>query len=147
MLHVSTHGRVCIDDHSRVAYVAILGDERKESCVDHLRRSVAWYERQGVTVSGVMTDNGSGYVSHHFAAACEELGVRHIRTRPYRPQTNGKAERFIQTMLREWAYVAPYPSAAARARALGPWLARYNLERPHGGIGGVPPITRLPRRV
>jgi len=138
---------VCVDDHSRVAYVEILGDERKERCAGFLRRAVAWYERRGVHVEGVMTDNGSGYVSKHFRGTCDELDVRHIRTRPYRPQTNGKAERFIQTLLREWAYVRAYKSAPARARALGPWLERYNRHRPHRGIGGVPPITRLPRRV
>lgn len=138
---------VCVDDHSRVAYVEVLGDEHKERCAGFLRRAVAWYERRGVSVKGVMTDNGSGYVSKHFGAVCDELAARHLRTRPYRPQTNGKAERFIQTLQREWAYARPYRTAAARARALGPWLEQYNRERPHRSIGRVPPITRLPGQV
>jgi len=138
---------VCVDDHSRVAYVEILANEKKETCTGFLRRAVAWYAELGVRTEGVMTDNGSGYVSKLFRGACEDLGTRHVRTRPYRPQTNGKAERFIQTLLREWAYERPYRSARARARALGPWLERYNRERPHRGIGRVAPITRLPRLV
>jgi transposase InsO family protein len=138
---------VCVDDHSRVAYVEILADERKETCAGFLRRATQWYETRGVRIERVMTDNGSGYVSRFFGATCESLGARHLRTRPYRPQTNGKAERFIQTLLREWAYARPYRSARARATALGPWLERYNHIRPHRGIGRVAPITRLPEGV
>lgn len=138
---------VCVDDHSRVAYVEVLPNERKESCTGFLERAVVWYAQRGIVTERVMTDNGSGYVSKLFGAACAGLGARHVRTRPYRPQTNGKAERFIQTLLREWAYERPYRSAAARARALGPWLERYNHRRPHRGIGGKPPITRLPAEV
>ena len=138
---------VCVDDHSRVAYVEILPNEKRESCVGFLERAVAWYESRGVAIERVMTDNGPAYVSKRFGAMCAELGARHIRTRPYRPQTNGKAERFIQTLLREWAYERPYRGARARATALGPWLERYNHTRPHRGIGGTTPITRLPAEV
>ena len=138
---------VCIDDHSRLAYVEVLDDERKETAAGFLRRAVEWYEDRNVSTQRVMTDNGSCYRSKHFAAACAGLAVRHLFTRPYRPQTNGKAERLIRTLLEEWAYGRPYPSSVARARALGPWLEQYNLRRPHGGIGGVPPITRLPQEV
>jgi transposase InsO family protein len=139
--------RVCIDDHSRVAYVEIADDERKETASGCLRRAVAWYLERGVTVREVLTDNGSCYRSKHFAAVCAELGIRHRFTRPYRPQTNGKAERLIRTLLEEWAYGRPYENSLARARALGPWLAHYNRRRPHGGIGYVPPMTRMPRQV
>ena len=135
---------MCIDDHSRVAYVEILADERKETAAGFLRRAVAWYADRGVQAEGILTDNGSCYRSKHFAAVCAELVVRHLFTRPYRPQTNGKAERLIRTLLEEWAYGRTYRSSVARARALGPWLERYNRERPHGGIGYVPPVTRLP---
>ena len=141
------NAHVCVDDHSRLAYVEILRNEGAETCTAFLRRAVAWYEQQGVRVQGVMTDNGPGYLSKLFRSAKDELGVRHLRTRPYRPQTNGKAERFIQTLQREWAYAREYASSTARARALGPWLERYNHERPHRGIGRVPPITRIPSRV
>ncbi len=134
---------VCVDDHSRLAYVEILRNEGAETCTAFLRSAVAWYERQGVHVEGVMTDNGPGYLSKLFRAAKDELGVRHLRTKPYHPQTNGKAERFIQTLLREWAYARQYESSSARARALGPWLERYNHQRPHRGIGRVAPITRI----
>ncbi len=135
---------VCIDDHSRVAYLEVLKDERKETASGSLRRAVAWYAEVGVEVESVLTDNGSCYVSKHFAKTCAELGIRHLRTRPYRPQTNGKAERLIRTLLEEWAYGRTYRDSNARARALGPWLEHYNRRRPHGGIGYVPPATRLP---
>jgi transposase InsO family protein len=134
---------VCIDDASRAAYVEILGDERGETVRDFLARALAHYRVLGVSVAQVMTDNGSGYVSRDFAALCDREGVRHLRTRPYRPQTNGKAERFIQTMLREWAYLRPYADSRARARALGPWLEHYNHDRPHGSLEGLTPDQRL----
>ncbi len=134
---------VCLDDFTRLAYVEILPDEKGATCVAFLRRAVAWFAGYGVRVLRVMTDNGSGYVAKDFAAAVAAIRAKHIRTRPYTPRTNGKAERFIQTMLREWAYVRPYTSSTRRRVALAPWLRRYNERRPHGGIGGAPPITRL----
>ncbi|MDJ0521181.1 MAG: IS481 family transposase [Planctomycetota bacterium] len=134
---------VCVDDHTRLAYAEILPNERKESAIGFLERAAGWLEGHGVSVEGVLTDNGSAYCSYAFRDACEALGVRHLRTRPYRPQTNGKAERFIQTMLRQWAYVRPYPSGAARAKALGPWLEHYNRRKPHGSLGGKTPYDRL----
>jgi transposase InsO family protein len=134
---------VCIDDFTRLAYVEILADEKGTTCVAFLRRAVAWFAGHGVRVRRVMTDNGSGYIAKDFAAAVAAIRAKHIRTRPYTPRTNGKAERFIQTLLREWAYVRPYTSSARRRVALVPWLRRYNERRPHGGIGGAPPISRL----
>lgn len=135
---------VCIDDASRLSYVEVLDDEKGTTVAGFLERAVAWYAAQGITVEAVMTDNGSGYVSRWFAAACGKLRLRHLRTRPYTPRTNGKAERFIQTLLREWAYARPYISSKRRTAALIPWLRYYNLRRPHAAIGG-PPITRLRR--
>ena len=134
---------VCVDDFSRLAYVEVLGDEKGITTAAFLRRATAWLKGQGVTVERVMTDNGSGYVSKDFAAAIAEIRVRHIRTRPYTPRTNGKAERFIQTMLREWAYGRPFANSYRRRAALPAWLRRYNEKRPHAGIGGASPITRL----
>jgi len=147
--HYRNHGvgwefvHVCVDDFSRLAYVEVLGDEKGVTTAAFLRRAAAWLKAQGVTVERVMTDNGSGYVSKDFAAAIAEIRVRHIRTRPYTPRTNGKAERFIQTMLREWAYGRPFASSYRRRAALPAWLRRYNEKRPHAGIGGASPITRL----
>lgn len=134
---------VCIDDASRLAFSRILPDERKESAIAFLREAVAYYRSLGVTVQRVMTDNGSCYRSHAFRKACAELGLKHIRTRPYTPKTNGKAERFIQTALREWAYAQAYPTSAQRAAELPLWLHRYNWHRPHGGIKSQTPISRL----
>jgi transposase len=138
---------VCVDDHSRLAYVEILENEGADTCTAFLRSAVKWYEAQGVHVEGVMTDNGPGYLSRKFRAEKDDLGVRHLRTRPYRPQTNGKAERFIQTLLREWAYAGEYKRSAARSWALGPWIERYNHQRPHRGIGRVAPMSRIPAKV
>jgi transposase InsO family protein len=138
---------VAIDDYSRLAYAEILRDERGATTVGFLRRALAWYRRHGIRVERVLSDNGSAYVSRRFAQLCAQLELRHLRTRPYRPCTNGKAERFIQTLLREWAYVMPYPSSAKRARVLRPWLAYYNRERPHASLGHRPPFTRLPSDV
>jgi transposase InsO family protein len=134
---------VCVDDATRLAYVEVLPDERGKTAVAFLRRAVTWFAERGVKVERVMTDNGSAYVSAVHAAACRELGIRHLRTRPYRPQTNGKAERFIQTMLREWAYGRLYGSSAERRQALPGWLDRYNYHRKHGSLGHRPPAARL----
>jgi transposase InsO family protein len=134
---------VCVDDYTRLAYVEVLEDEKGVTAVGFLRRAVEWFAERGVKVERVMTDNGSGYVSKDFGAAVAEIRARHIRTRPYTPRTNGKAERFIQTMLREWAYGRPFLTSYRRRAALPAWLRRYNERRPHAGIGGAAPITRL----
>jgi transposase InsO family protein len=134
---------VCVDDYTRLAYVEVLEDEKGATSAAFLRRAAAWLKAQGVTVERVMTDNGSGYVSKDFAAAIAAIRVRHLRTRPYTPRTNGKAERFIQSMLREWAYGRPFTTSYRRRAALPAWLRRYNERRPHAGIGGASPITRL----
>ena len=134
---------VCIDDASRIAFSQILPDEKKESAVAFLEASIAYYAGLGVTVSRVMTDNGSCYRSKAFAEACRDLGLKHIRTRPYTPKTNGKAERFIQTALREWAYAIAYQTSNQRAAQLPTWLHRYNWHRPHGSLKAKPPISRL----
>lgn len=134
---------VAIDDHSRLSLVAMAEDERQQSAVAFLEQVVAHYRERGVRVQRVMTDNGSAYLSRAFTAACRRLGVRHLRTRPYTPQTNGKAERFIQTALREWAYAATYQTSQQRREALGDWLHHYNWHRPHTALGGKPPISRL----
>ena len=135
---------VAIDDASRLAYSEILPDEGKDNATAFLERALAWFACLGVRVQRVMTDNGSAYRSRTFAGACRHLGLKHLRTKPYTPRTNGKAERFIQTALREWAYERPFSSSDERAAQLGPWLHRYNLHRPHAGIGGKAPIDRLP---
>ena len=134
---------VCVDDASRLAYTEILPSERKEDTTAFLQRALAWLGRHGVTVQRVMTDNGSAYRSGLFRQAVADAGARHVRTRPYTPRTNGKAERFIQTSLREWAYAQPYASSIQRARAIGPWTDAYNLARPHSGIKGLTPWQRV----
>jgi transposase InsO family protein len=134
-----------IDDHSRLAYVEPLPDERGTNAADFLRRAVRDYRRRGIQIRAVLTDNGSCYLSHAFAQACAELGIKHRRTRPYRPRTNGKAERFIQTLLREWAYARPYRTSNQRLKALHPWVRYYNRERPHTALGYRPPLSRLRR--
>jgi transposase InsO family protein len=134
---------VCVDDATRLAYVEVLPDERGETACAFLRRAVAWFAERGVKVQRVMTDNGSPYVSTIHAATCRELGIKHLRTRPYRPRTNGKAERFIQTMLREWAYGRLYGSSTERRGQLSGWLNRYNYHRKHGSLGHRPPVARL----
>ena len=121
----------------------ILPDEKKESATAFLKAALAYYQSLGVTVTRVMTDNGSCYKSFAFRDACKALGLRHIRTRPYTPKTNGKAERFIQTALREWAYAQAYPTSNHRADELPIWLHRYNWHRPHGGIKSQTPISRI----
>jgi transposase InsO family protein len=134
---------VAIDDHSRLAYTEVLPSERREDAVAFLGRALAWYREQGVEVEAVLTDNGNAYRSHLWRGRCEELDLRHLRTRPYTPRTNGKAERFIQTLLRQWAYRYAYPTSAHRTRALSGWLRWYNRRRPHGSLDGLPPISRV----
>ena len=136
---------VAIDDHSRLAYVEILEDETSGSCVDFMHRALGWFVEQGIRVKSILTDNGVGYRSHWFRLACELRKVRHLRTRPRRPQTNGKAERFIQTLMREWAYARIYADSRERARQLLPWVRHYNCRRPHASLDYKPPISRRPR--
>jgi transposase InsO family protein len=135
---------VAIDDYSRLAYVEVLPDQGSTSAIGFLERMLAWLSDRGVHVREVMTDNGGCYTAHDFTAACRTRRLRHIRTRPNRPRTNGKAERFIQTLLREWAYAAAYRNSRHRALALRPWLDYYNQRRPHGALGHRPPASRLP---
>ena len=132
-----------IDDHSRVAYAEIHNDETAATAIGVLRRAVSWYAARGVTVERVLSDNGSAYKSHAWRDACVELGIRPKKTRPYRPQTNGKIERFHRTMAAGWAFARHYKTEDARRRALPGWLHQYNHHRPHSAIGKVPPITRL----
>jgi transposase InsO family protein len=134
---------VAIDDASRLAYVEVLGDEGGVTTTQFLWRARAWFRRHGIRVRRVLTDNGSGYVAARFARLCRSAGVRHLRTRPYTPRTNGKAERFIQTLLREWAYRRAYPSSRQRTEALPAWLYYYNWERGHGALHGRPPMSCL----
>jgi transposase InsO family protein len=134
---------VCVDDATRLAYVEVLSDEKAATAIGFLKRALSFYRSHGIVVERLMTDNGSAYRSTAHALACRRLGIKHIRTRPYRPQTNGKAERFIRTMLAEWAYAAVYGSSPERARALSGWLERYNFRRRHGALGHRPPIARL----
>lgn len=134
---------VCVDDHSRVAFAEVRPDEGKATAVAFLTAAVASYARLGVRVQRVMTDNGGCYRSFAFRDACLQLGLRHLRTRPYTPKTNGKAERFIQSSLREWAYAQSYAHSAERTQALAPWLHRYNWHRPHRSLHRLPPISRL----
>ena len=134
---------VAIDDATRLAYVEVLPDEKRQSTTGFLVRALRWFRARGVRVERVMTDNGSGYVAKLFRKALRILGIRHIRTRPYTPKTNGKAERFIQTMLREWAYAIPFKSSATRAADLDRWLAWYNQRRPHSALNRRPPAQAL----
>lgn len=138
---------VCVDDCTRLAYVEVLDDERADTVCGFLERAVAWFGEHGIRVQRLMTDNGSAYRSHAHAALCRQLRIRHLFTQPYRPKTNGKAERFIQTLQREWAYAAAYPTSAARRRALPAFLTRYNTIRPHKALGGIPPSKRLAERI
>ena len=134
---------VAIDDASRLAFTAIMADEKKESATAFLEQALAWFRAHGVTAQRVMTDNGSAYKSRLFASAIVAHGLRHKRTRPYTPRTNGKAERFIQTSLREWAYATPFASSAQRTQAMHPWLHHYNTARPHSALRRKPPISRI----
>jgi transposase InsO family protein len=134
---------VCVDDATRLAYVEVLPDEQATTAVGFLRRAVTFYRRHGITIERVMTDNGSAYRSTLHAFACRVMGLRHLRTRPYRPRTNGKAERFIRTLLGGWAYGAIYGTSAERTAALDGWIWTYNHRRPHGALSHKPPIARL----
>ena len=134
---------VAIDDHSRVAFAKVMSNERKHCAIAFLKEAVGYYARLGVKVERVMTDNGSCYNSFAFRRACGRLGLRHIRTKPYTPKTNGKAERFIQSSLREWAYAQAYPNSRERKAELPIWLHRYNWHRPHAGIDDKTPISKL----
>ena len=134
---------VAIDDCTRLAYAEVLPDEKASTAVAFLRRALAFYQRHGITVERVMTDNGSSFRSHRYAKALRRLKIKHLRTRPYTPRTNGKAERFVQTSLREWAYARAYSTSEERAAELPIWLHRYNWHRPHGSIGAKTPISRL----
>ena len=134
---------VCVDDATRLAYVEVLGDEKATTAIGFLRRALAFYGAHGIEVQRLMTDNGSAYRSIAHAIACKALGIRHIRTRPYRPRTNGKAERFIRTMLGGWAYGAIYRDSPQRTAALSGWLDFYNWRRPHGSLSHRPPGVRL----
>ena len=134
---------VCIDDASRVAFVEVMADQRKESAVTFLKAAVAYYAKLGIRIERVMTDNGSCYRSKAFRSACKRLDLRQVFTRPYTPKTNGKAERFIQTTLREWAYARAYQNSDQRTVELFNWLHRYNWHRPHGSLKAKTPISRL----
>jgi transposase InsO family protein len=133
---------VAVDDYSRLAYAEVLPDEKAISAIAFLRHALAFFARHGIHVEGVLTDNGSAYISTIHALTCRRLGIRHLRTRPRRPQTNGKAERFIRTLLNGWAYGAIYRSSTDRTAALDGWLWHYNHQRRHSALGHQPPITR-----
>ena len=134
---------LAIDDHSRLAYSEILPDEKRTSCLRFLFNALRFFRGFGVKVERIMTDNGSSFRSHRYAKALRRLRIKHLRTKPYTPRTNGKAERFVQTSLREWAYARAYSTSQHRAAELPIWLHRYNWHRPHGGIGAKPPISRI----
>jgi transposase InsO family protein len=137
---------IAIDDYSRIAYAEILPDETGLSCAAFLQRAKRWFARQGIVIKALLTDNGTGYRSHRFRDACHNGGLKHHRTRPYTPRTNGKAERFIQSMLREWAYERLYRGSAERAAQLTRWIRYYNEERPHASLQYLAPISRRPPR-
>jgi transposase InsO family protein len=134
---------IAIDDHSRLAYAEVLDDEKATTAAGFLQRAIDFFAAHGITVQRVMTDNGAPYRSHLHAQLCRQLGLRHLLTQPYRPRTNGKAERFIQTLLREWAYGQLFHTSPQRTAALEPWLTHYNYTRPHGALSHKPPGTRL----
>jgi transposase InsO family protein len=133
---------VAIDDHSRLAFTQMLPDQKAPTTIAFLRDAVEFFARYGITVRALLTDNGSSYRSHQFRRACQHMGLQHRRTRPYSPQTNGKAERFIQTALREWAYAKHWHNSHERNQSLLPWNAYYNHARPHGSLNYKPPISR-----
>ena len=135
---------LAVDDHSRLAYSELLPDEKRKSCIRFLMNALRFYRRHGVKVYRVMTDNGVSFRSYRYAKTLRMLQIKHKRTRPYTPKTNGKAERFVQTSLREWAYVKPYNHSDERAKSLLPFLHHYNYHRPHMGINGKTPISRIP---
>jgi transposase InsO family protein len=135
---------VAIDDHSRLAFSRMLPNQTAQTAIAFLRAAVAFYAQHGIRIRRLLTDNGSCYRCRHFRSACVQLGIRHHFTRPYTPRTNGKAERFIQTALREWAYARHYSHSEERDQNLLPWLEHYNFSRPHGSLGYAPPISRIP---
>ena len=137
---------VAIDDATRLAYVEVAPDETGAAATAFMARALAWYRAQGVTVERVMTDNGSAYISKGFAAFMRDEGLRHLRTKPYTPRTNGKAERFIQTLLREWAYAKPYATSGRRNAVLAAFVDRYNRRRPHASLAGQSPAEALQRK-
>ena len=134
---------VCVDDASRIAYAEVLRDQGRATACAFLRRTVAWFEKLGVSAERVMTDNGGCFISRMFRTSCGALGLRHIRTRPYTPRTNGKVERLIQTLIREWAYALPYPKSRQRTLMLPSYLHFYNHHRAHSALSDQPPISRL----
>jgi transposase InsO family protein len=133
---------IAVDDHSRLAYAEVLPDEKASTAIGFLRRAVGFYRRHGIRVEAVLSDNGPAYISTAHQIACQQLRLKHLRTRPYRPQTNGKAERFIRTLLAGWAYAAIYSSSHERTTALDSWLQYYNHQRRHSALGHQPPISR-----
>jgi transposase InsO family protein len=135
---------VAIDDHSRLAFSPMLPNQQAQTAIAFLRAALTFYAQHGISIRRLLTDNGSCYRSRHFRAACLQLGIQHRFTRPYTPRTNGKAEPFIQTALREWAYVRHYLNSEERDQHLSPWLEYYNFHRPHGSLGYAPPISRAP---
>jgi transposase InsO family protein len=137
------YAHVAIDDFSRLAYLEVLPDEKGATSAGFLRRAVVWYRQHGIEAQRILTDNGAGYRSKKMARSCKRCKLRHLRTRPYTPRTNGKAERLIQTALREWAYAIPYASSRQRRDALPAWIHRYNFHRPHSALGRRPPIDRV----
>jgi transposase InsO family protein len=137
------YAHVAVDDATRIAFVEVLPSQCGDTTADFLARAVAWFAQYGVQIRRVMSDNGSGYLSRAFRRACQVLAVRHIRTRPYTPRTNGKAERFIQTLLREWAYARAYRTSRQRATVLAGWLSYYNRQRPHASLDYQAPWSRL----
>lgn len=134
---------VCVDDHSRLAFTALFPDEKAVSAIQFLKDAVAWYAKLGIKIRRLMTDNGSCYRAKTFAKTCQKLGIKHIFTKPYTPRTNGKAERFIKTMITEWAYARSYENFEQRAKTLFPWTHMYNWHRPHAGIKGKTPVERI----
>jgi transposase InsO family protein len=136
---------VATDDFTRLCYVDILADERSEAASTFLKRAVSWFAQKNIQIERVMTDNGSAFLSRQFKTLCQSMNIRHMRTRPYTPRTNGKAERFIQTLLREWAYRFAYNSSAERKRWLTPYVHFYNFHRKHSSLGDNPPVSRLDR--
>jgi transposase InsO family protein len=133
---------VCVDDHTRLAYVEVLDDECAATAIAFLERAVEWFAGHGVSVRAVLSDNGTCY-RRRFSEACRAIGLKHLHTRPYRPRTNGKAERFIQTLINEWAYARVYATSSERTAQLKPWLVHYNFRRRHGALGHKAPATRL----
>ncbi len=133
---------VAVDDHSRLAFTQVLPDQKTPTTISFLQQALAFFASHGITVRALLTDNGSSYRSHRFRHVCQQLGIRHRRTKPYSPQTNGKAERFIQTALREWAYAKYWQDSTERNQYLLPWTAYYNFARPHGSLAYKPPISR-----